>query len=330
MRWLITGATSRQANPEASKKDVSFSYLVAQALRKAGHEVEHRNPSLTEDLSGFDRVIVGIAPLHALGSNRAYGALSAIMRTWSTGQLILMIDDWDTGKIFSGIRTMVDTPARLTKPFFAYKLEHALASEEPWRSWLAEGVRLLRDSTWPPVIVPQHCWGETPKLVGAGTQLSEIIGVDPTSLIDYEYPVSDEPRRWAWTVEAPARHTWLESIQPFIRRGIERHGHGALPRFVNDRERMQRYATAYGVIAPPALNGNWWTPRPWLASQCGALVLTDWRTVRYLGQHWTLTPEQADSLTGHEAERVAREQKVVVTQAVPTPESVAKTLESIR
>jgi hypothetical protein len=60
-----------------------------------------------------------------LGSNRVYGALSAIMRTWDTGSSIMMIDDWDTGKIFSGIRTMVDNPNRLTKPFFAYKLEHA-------------------------------------------------------------------------------------------------------------------------------------------------------------------------------------------------------------
>lgn len=327
-RALVTGMSSRQANPAASFKDVTFAHLVAQALRGVGWEVEHRNPSLTEDVSGFDMVIVGVAPLHALGSNRVYGALSAIMRTWATGKLVLMIDDPDTGKIFSGIRTMVDDPTRLTKPFFAYKLEHALASEDPWRPWLAEGVKLLRDSVWPTVLVPQHAWGETPRLAGAGSQLPSVVGVDPTQLIDYAAPEPCE-RRSVWTVEAPSQHSWLQQISPFLSLPIERHGSAGLPRFTTDKERLETYASSRGVIVPTVCNGNWWTSRPRLAVSAGALVLTDWKSVRPLGESWTLTPEQAEGISANDLSELKFMQHTTLSLGTPLPEAVGKTLEEL-
>lgn len=332
MKVLVTGATSRHCNPAASLKDVSFAHLVAQALRAGGHEVEHRNPSITEDLSGFDRVIVGVSPLHALGSNRAYGCISALMRTWSTGQLIMMIDDWDTGKIFSGVKTMCENPNRLTKPFFAYKLEYDVAQQPEWKTFLNDGVRVLKDSPWPPVIVPQHCWASTPRIVGAGTQLPWVIGIDPTSLIlgEYETPNIAQPRDDVWAVEGSHRNLWLDSQRPFLRLPVERHGSGGLPRFAKDEDRMKRYAGVRGVIAPPVCSGNWWTPRPWLASRCGALVLTDWQSVRALGHSWTLTAEQADQLVEPDLNKIKVEQWLAISGAVPTPTQVSKTLEEVR
>lgn len=329
MKILVTGMSSRQANPDASIKDVTFAHLVAQALRHVGHEVEHRNPSITEDVSGFDMVIVGVAPLHALGSNRVYGALSAIMRTWNTGKLVLMIDDPDTGKIFSGIRTMVDEPTRLTKPFFAYKLEHALASEDPWRSWLAEGVKILRDAPWPTVIVPQHAWMETPRLAGAGDQLTRIVGVDPTQLVDVKGGDTSKERRSVWTVEAPQTNTWLEQIRPFLALPIERHGSAGLPRFTKDKERLDNYTSVRGVIVPTVCDGNWWTSRPALATSAQALVLTDWKAVRPLGESWTLTPEQAEELNGQELKELRFLQEAVLLMSTPLPEFVGKTLEGL-
>lgn len=328
-RALVTGMTSRQANPEASLKDVTFAHLVAQALRHVGWDVEHRNPSIAEDVSGFDMVIVGVAPLHALGSNRVYGALSAMMRTWNTGKLVLMIDDPDTGKIFSGIRTMVDQPTRLTKPFFAYKLEHALASEEPWRSWLAEGVKILRDAQWPTVIVPQHAWMETPRLAGAGDQLPRVVGIDPTQLIDYKGFDTSKERRSVWTVEAPQTNAWLNQIGPFLQLPVERHGANGLPRFTKDKERLENYSSVRGVVIPTVCNGNWWTSRPALATRAQTLALTDWKAVRPLGESWTLTPEQAEELNGQELGELKFLQHTALLLATPMPEVVGKTLEGL-
>jgi hypothetical protein len=328
-RALVTGMTSRQANPEASLKDVTFAHLVAQALRAAGWEVEHRNPSIAEDVSSFDLVVAGIAPLHALGSNRVYGTLSAMMRTWNSGKLVIMIDDPDTGKIFSGIRTMVDTPARLTKPFFAYKLEHALASEDPWKGWLAEGVKVLRDAEWPTVIVPKHEWMDVPKLSGANpSQITKVVGVDPTALIDYAAPEPRE-RRSAWTVEAGTTCAWLNQISPFLHLPVERHGSAGLPRFTKDKERLENYASVRGVIIPTVCNGNWWTSRPALATITDTLALTDWQSVRPLGESWTLTPEQAEGLTGSTVTKTIADQKDSLLAAVPTAEVVGKQLEGL-
>lgn len=325
MKVLITGMTSRQCNADASRRDASFTFLLAEALRAQGHKVDQRNPTMTEDYSEYDKVIVGVAPIHAMGSNRAYGALAAIMKTWTSGQLMMLLDDPDTGKIFSGLRTMCDAPERLTKPFFSYKLEYELASQPQWRDWLLEGVKILRDSIWPMTILPQHSWAEgPPRLTGAGERISIIIGVDPSLMIDYPRPSAWTQRRQVWSVEASDKNTWLNQQAPFLTLPVERHGSGGLPRFRDDLQRLETYTSVRGVVAPPVLDGAWWTPRPWMASMAGALVLTDWRSVRSLGQSWTLTAQQADTLTPEAAQDIAREQYLTLSTSLPTSESITK------
>lgn len=322
---LLTGMTSRQCNADASKKDASFAFLLAQALREAGHEVDQRNPTMTEDYANYDKVIVGLAPIHGMGANRSYGALAAILRTWGTDKLMLMLDDPETGKVFSGIRTMCDAPHRLTKQFFSYKLEHDLASQPEWQAWLIEGVRLLRDSTWPATIIPQHSWAEAPpRLVGAGDQVPNTIGVDPSLMIKYPHPSAWSQRRQVWVTEAPPALPWLEQQKPFITLPVERHGNAGLPRFTDDAQRLETYVSVRGVIAPPVLGGAWWTPRPYLASSAGALVLTDWRSVRNLGSSWTLTAQQADMLDPDAVSDLASEQHLTLTACLPMAESIAK------
>ena len=73
---LVTGFTSRQCNPAKTTRDVMVSWLIAEVCRDLGYEVEHRNPLVEEDYKEFDHVFLGQAPLHGLGSNRTYGALS--------------------------------------------------------------------------------------------------------------------------------------------------------------------------------------------------------------------------------------------------------------
>lgn len=325
MKILVTGMSSRVCNPEASKKDAAFAFLLARALREAGHEVDQRNPTMTEDYTEYDKVIVGIAPIHAMGSNRAYGALAAILRLWGTDKLMLMLDDPGTGKIFSGLRTVCESPERLTKPFFSYKLEYALASQPEWHAWLMEGVKLLRTAVWPITVIPQHAWADgPPRLTGAGQQISQVIGVDPSLLVDYPMPSPWTQRRQVWSVEASDDLPWLRHQEPFLTLPVERHGAEGLSRFRDDAQRTETYVSVRGVIAPPVLDGAWWTPRPYLASRAGALVLTDWRSVRPLGTCWTLTAQQADMMNSNVVPDVAAQQLEAITATLPTSDSIAK------
>jgi len=70
-KMLVTGFVSRQCNPVKNKRDVMPSWLLAEALRDMGHEVEHRNPTMTEDYEEFDRIFLGLAALHSVGANRS-------------------------------------------------------------------------------------------------------------------------------------------------------------------------------------------------------------------------------------------------------------------
>ena len=79
--------TSRQCSEKASERDVTFAWLLREALTDAGHDVELRDPNVKEDLSEYDHAFVGLGPLHGMGTNRSYPALSVILRmpalSWS-------------------------------------------------------------------------------------------------------------------------------------------------------------------------------------------------------------------------------------------------------
>lgn len=325
MRVLVTGATSRQANPDASnvgKKEVAFAWLLAEALRTNGYEVEHRNPSVVEDLSDFDHVFVGLAPLHGLGSNRAYGVLAAALRTWGSGKLSFFVDDPDVGKVTGGLRTMATEPQRLVKPFFAYKLEYEVASQPQMAEWLQAGVKMLHEQEWPRLIVPAHQWFQGSDLLAKKVPQAagRITTLDLTAFLPVIEPREDaaeEPHVRRWVCEAAPDNKWLRQQQPIIDvYRIGKDGEKKLP----DTHLVNMYRKSWGVLQPPVEPPGWWNSRLGYARQALVPYVTRWQDVQALGDAYTVLPHTVAELDFDGRAALIQEQAEAFDHAIPSQE----------
>jgi hypothetical protein len=288
---LVSGFLSRQCNPQKNKRDVMVSWLLAEALRDMGHEVEHRNPTMTEDYEDFDHIFLGLAALHSIGCNRSYGWLAAYLKNVHKDKVTLYVDDVDTAKVLSGIRVMKNDPKKLIKPYYVYRLEYELASQPEWHSWLMQGVDLLHDYAWPTVIVPMFPWGDPEKMRSQLPNATDIVPIDFTPYVP-EYVGEDE---WAperdrmWVTEIPRENRWLGQQRPVF--PITHYGKNELKR-PDDRGLVEHYAKAWGVIDPGLDNGFFYS-RLIYAAQARALFITKWQNVQPLGDAYALLADTA-------------------------------------
>lgn len=336
MRILVTGATSRQANPDASnvgKKEVAFAWLLAEALRTNGYEVEHRNPTVSEDYADFDHIFVGLAPLHGLGSNRMYGVLAAVLRTWGTDRLSLFVDDPDVGKVTGGLRTMATEPHRVTKPFFAYKLEYTIASEPKVAAWLQEGVKILHEQQWPRLVVPGHTWLEDIALLESRVPQAagQIVPLDLTTFLPdlkpvYEHDDEVPELKRQWVCEAAPDSKWFRQQRPgFDVHRIGKDGEKSLP----DKHLVKLYAESWGVLLPPLQPVGWWSSRIGYAAQAGTPLVTKWQDVIALGEPYSVLTDAVVAMTPDERNDLATEQREALEAHTAPKDKVLEQLTGI-
>lgn len=325
MKCLVTGATSRQANPDASnvgKKEVAFAWLLAEAMRTMGYEVEHRNPSVVEDLSSFDHIFVGLAPLHGLGSNRMYGVVAATLRTWGTGKLSFFVDDPDVGKITGGLRTMATDANRLTKPFFAYKLEYEVASTPQFAEWLQAGVVMMHEQEWPRLIVPAHPWFQGTDIIAKKVPqaLGRITTLDLTSFLPVIPPRDqndDDPAVRRWVLEAASDNKWVKQQQTVIPvHRIGKEGEKKLP----DTHLLNLYRKSWGVLQAPVEPPGWWNSRIGYARQALVPYVTRWQDVQSLGDAYTVLPHTIAEMDQDGRDAIVQSQAEAFDHAIPSQE----------
>lgn len=297
MKILVTGATSRQCNPQKNTRDLMVSWLIAEACRRNGHDVDHRDPTVREDYAEYDHVFVGLAPLHGLGSNRAYGALAAILRTWGD-RLTVYCDDVGTEKSTGGFKTMLNEPSRLVKPFFAYKKEHDIAVDPATHKWLMQGVEYLNTYAWPSTLIPAFTWAnrdaiarKIPNAVAGNLQF-----FDPSEMVpEYVEEVSSD-RHHQWITEAAPDDRWYARQRPVlpVRRFASKARDDAEKR-PDDPGLVNTYAESWGVLDPSLENG-WWHSRLPFAMQARALYVAPWNHVETMGAAFGVIPDSAAAM----------------------------------
>lgn len=294
MKILVTGATSRQCNPDKNRRDVMVSWLIAETCRRNGHEVDHRDPTVREDYSEYDHVFVGLAPLHGLGSNRAYGALAAILRTWGN-RLTLYCDDVGTEKSTGGFKTMLNEPNRLVKPFFAYKKEHEIAKDPDTHRWLMQGVEYLNTYAWPSTLIPAFPWANREAIARKipNATAGNLQFFDPSALVPAYVDDVKSERHQQWVTEAGPDDRWYAQQRPVfpVRRFAGKAKEGAEKR-PDDPGLVNTYAESWGVL-DPGLDNGWWQSRLPYAMQARALYVTPWNKVEHMGQPFSVIPDTA-------------------------------------
>lgn len=287
---LVTGMTSRQCNPQKHRKDAMVSALIAEICKDLGYEVEHRNPSVVEDYADFDHVFLGLAPLHAMGSNRMYGAIAAYLHTAHRGACSVYLDDVDTTKIVSGLKTMHDDPARFTKKFFEYKLQYDIASQPEYRTWLLQGVEMLHKNAWPETLIPMFPWGDQAAAAARIPNVVESLAFDPSSFLNTYVDDAPADRKRQWVTETTEKVKWLGQQRVSFELTRLHKPHNKRP---DDPQLVKKYAESWGVL-DFGIETGWWYSRIPYAAQARALYVTEYRKVQPLGDAYMLLPDAAE------------------------------------
>ena len=329
-RILITGMTAAQVSPAYSS--ISFSSLLTRKLEALGHSVVREDPSVSwtaESLSWFDTVFVGVAPVTALGANRAYGALSVISVLWGTPRLRLFIEAPNPGQISHSITSILKTPDNINKAFYSYRKEYDALSDHSVKLRVYQGVLKLGTREWPNTIYPTLPWTqEDPAvLLPEGCHYCTPLSMDMSLLTDdprADY-FSSPPDNETWVADDP-RSKWTIANTDQLVSTVEPM---KLHKFSTDEDVYARIYKSLGALISPTRHGRtWWTPRYGQALRAGVPVATEWRDAGSLGAEWSLLPTQIESMSLDEQVTVATMQFDQYLNALPSEESTRDALET--
>lgn len=141
---LITGMNKQQCNRKfylyrSQLKVVPSHYSLWNCLTDMGYEVDQRQVTLGEDLSGYDEVIVFIAGPRQLVATTVYEGLWAISQR---PDCILAFDDWQVPDLFKGVAKCADWK-ELSADFILGVNKKELSDIEPYRAQLLQAIDVI-------------------------------------------------------------------------------------------------------------------------------------------------------------------------------------------
>lgn len=315
MKVLFTGFTSRAVGSDRNVYDYMCNVnVLAEALRQAGHEVDHRQVSIVTDPcpeEDYDVALVGVAAINGLSSRFKLGALHTLHRFGSRAG-IFPSDGKNVAIFPASVQSVSRVGEHACGPFPSYLLgegmgdrnnviEHEAlrAQGASGESWLAEVLDKLPQTSRIkcafPALFPLHSWGN-PSVYGRAWG-AEASGWDPTNIaIPMQFdPLVIRPnggrlafiegaerqRRWV-LASLQDNSAWLKKIKPtwpVVSVGNKRAAKAGVGAEYIPEDQMIReyYGTSYGTLAfgYPLGHGGWWRMRFIHAALAGCVTCCD-------------------------------------------------------
>jgi hypothetical protein len=322
---LVTGMTRAQTSDGAALGNQWAAQLMVDALRDAGHAVDHRPPCIDDEkLDEYHVVLVGITSLSGFPCDFKYPALDTIARVHTRrgrGRgLLFFLDDWQVSEIYNSFREVSRHGARrLLEPTRNGKragYEWACANADALISW----VKALLEWPWPTTIIPKFSWGDGQILIdkpkagiakNRGMQARSFEFVDPSPYCQRHPVLIPAQRERAWvsaaltcgTDEWLAKQAFTWTVEQY---GRKKRGQQQLA--VDDL--VGRYASTRGVVSTPYphAGSGWWRERFVHAAQAHSVIYADPREVRGLGDAFRVPLSVIERSTDEQLAEIANEQ----------------------
>jgi hypothetical protein len=315
VKILFTGFTSRAVGSDRNVYDYMCNVnVLAEALRQAGHEVDHRYVSLVTDPcpeEDYDVALVGVAAVNGLSSRFKLGALHVLSRFGSRAGIFP-----SDGKNVAIFPASVQSVSRLGEhacgPFPSYLLGEGMgdrnnviehdalraqgASGEAWlNSVLDKLPQTSRLKCAYPALFPLHAWGKADVYGRAWGAAAS--GWDPTNVaipmqfgtgfdahFDGRYQwarYTDRKRQWV-LASLQDNSAWLKKVKPtwpVISVGNKRAAKaGTGVEYVpEDVIIHDYYGKSWGTLSfgYPLGHGGWWRMRYIHAALAGCVTCCD-------------------------------------------------------
>jgi 2-polyprenyl-3-methyl-5-hydroxy-6-metoxy-1,4-benzoquinol methylase len=337
MKILVTGMTPTQSGRPGRFQWLIVPALFTEALRLAGHEVEHRATVPDEDLTSYDVILVGLVPPGSIAARHVYVVMDVIARARASGcGLLFYVDDWQYDKILSGCKNK-------------HKQKHGLYNSiqgRTFRDWaetdqgrerVALSMEALATRPWPTTIGVAYPWGDHAQL--PDTPARETVFVDPSSLawdkinamIERD-PVEPYERQRRWILASLSRHhDWVN--QQGFSWPVELIGpkHTGATYTLKEHEIVQLVRQSWGALVPPYhhAGSGWWRPRMQYTAVAGAISLVNAEDAARLGSAFQLTRPDVEVLPASQLTDLAWEQRKALVAQTWSKGQLVEALNSI-
>lgn len=332
MKVFVTGCTAPQASKSANEKNPSFAGIINTALTELGCDVMWDDPSVKMDkgyLSQFDSILVGVASPTNVISHRIYGALSVINHASELGTLSLFVDTPEPHKLFAGIREVYHSPKSLVKDFYSKKREYNLALEPDNFANIFAGLSKLYTDAWPNTLIPAYPWSQQNNISKYIPNIDNgklfLISPDAALLELQQYrsaPVNGD----YWCVDN-LKTNWSQMTSKSLTMRAENYRSS---KWETNGAVLGRLHDSVGALISVYKDGNpWWLPSLSQALYMGVPAVTDWRHTAYMGSQWAMLPSAIESLSPNERLDLARIQKELYLEQLPSWHSIKDSLGNI-
>ena len=164
MKVIVTGLTSDTAKGSNRVGYEPFSVGIVRMCRELNWEVEHRPMMIDtndQSLKDADLMIMGMAPVNAVGARFLIGALDALSKAKQNNCAVLFfVTDWQTHLLKSAVKTMAKRPWNVTKYFMKNRTDFLWGVHHVDET--ASMLKALEAYKWPGCLIPGHPWrGDT-------------------------------------------------------------------------------------------------------------------------------------------------------------------------
>lgn len=287
MRILMTGFAARGIGSTRTRYDItSLPAIIASALREMGHDVDGpRRVPLSEDVSGYDAVLVQVGWISSLSSSYAHEA--ARVMADSRGRVLRYVDDWRSQWLADDIAGHALSEKGWSKHVGNFRRKEYSGISDLDRARIrTEILRPIEDDS--PLLVPWMPWGDLSLFdVSTKARLSAtLIGWDPQSLSPVtptRWP-EDRDRQRRWVVASLQDHDRWVAAQgltwPVLRLGgVKKNPGGTVIAGSNqvvipESEVCQLYAESWGVLSPQydSAGSGYWRTRWEQAMEAGSII----------------------------------------------------------
>ena len=324
---FLTGMSAPQASPSANQKSLSFAGVLNQVLTSAGHEVTWASPSVymtRESLDKFDAVLVGVSPISSVGSNRVYGALSVINTLKDSNKLTLFVDAPNTSQIEPSLKSVINNPESLTKPFFSYRKEYSNeVADKDLLSTVLSGANYLYTQDWVTTIYPQLPWKSSTKL--SSNAKKNLIGINLDAHLIVSEPIESD-RRPKWVIDNLST-PWAKNTMATL----------SLPNSLmkwnkgwTDSQVLDQISRSIGaVVSPDKKDGTYWSYRYIQAMNTNTPVVTDWVESYVLGDAWNILATNIDTMSQDKRDLIATAQREIYVSSIPSKQNAVDNLQQL-
>ena len=331
MKVLITGSTASQT----TLGKPTFANFLYESLVRADVDVKFvSKPSIDmsmEELKGYDKVLVGIAPPTSVTAYKVYPAFAIGYRAWKLGNLEMFIDSPEPHKLQASINSCRTQKTDLTKEFFSRRKNYSdFVSSNQLQNEVNGFIAFLFGRKWPNTYYPAFPWSKNTTVYQDSLVLGKhsLIPLVPDSWLFSKNYVSTENATQSryWTADV-TNTVWFRGVREQLTQEVFS---AQSKRSETEQDVIDRVRGSIGSLVSVYRQGQpWWSPLLAQSLSMDVPVITDWRHTSYMGAEWSYLATSVEEMSHTERYELASFQKESYINNIPSWDEVSGELRGI-